>query len=114
MICPASAGAEGGRLNHGLSVARVGGHSPPGGASARRGRVLPYFVRLDVFETRTGRPPEGIPPFAAHVSVGIGMDDEASLGVTLTTPTRVHRARWRICRACGCALQATDQPECEE
>lgn len=64
--------------------------------------MLPYFVRRDVFETRTGRPPEGIPPLAAHVSVGIGTDDEPSLGVTLTTPYAGPPCAMANCpRACG-------------
>ena len=52
------AGAEDGRQKSEGAVARIGGHSPRGCASAREGRVLLYFVRRGAFETGTIARPE--------------------------------------------------------
>src|ERR1700690_2851417 len=52
--------AKGSSAKLGRSVSRIGGAIPRGCASAREGRVLPYFVRRNVFETQPGSRPEGI------------------------------------------------------
>ncbi len=59
------AGAKGSSAKSGRFVARTGGDSPRGRASAREGRVLLYFVRRNVFETETVARPEGI---GSHVN----------------------------------------------
>ena len=51
--------ARGSSAKSGRSISRIGGHFPRGCASAREGRVLPYFVRRNVFETEPGSRPEG-------------------------------------------------------
>src|SRR6202142_4453236 len=52
--------AKGSSAKLGRSVSRIGGAIPRGCASAREGRVFPYFVRRNVFETKPGSRPKGI------------------------------------------------------
>lgn len=80
--------------------------------------MLPYFVRRDVFETRTGRPPEGIPPFSGSCLCRDRNGRRAIPWRHVNNPLRGSTVRdgelSSGLRLTNGALQATDQPECEE